>query len=512
MTVKVSSIGLKGLDGYRVQVEVQASPGMESVVIVGLPDTSVKESKERVLSTIRSLGCNTIDQKIVVNLSPSEQKKNGPFFDLAMAIAILKEIEELKQSIPEDTVFLGALSLDGTIEKVEGMLPALIAAKKLGFKKAFIPADPLIPLHMFDGIECHVVQHIQDVIHYLNGQSALSLTLTPHKIEQPKLPKFEKDFSHIIGHDFAKEALEIAAAGRHNLFMSGPPGCGKSMLAETFPTILPPLTNSEQLEVISLYQLAKESVETATIAPFRAPHHSASSTSIIGGGTYPKPGEISLAHNGVLFLDEMAEFSKKTLDMLRQPLESGIVTISRVHSTVTYPASFILLGATNPCPCGYLGSHTHYCTCTQKQIQSYRNRISGPIYDRFDIFLHLNSVDLTKDEKSNEPSSTIRKRVEMAQQMQFDRYKQQIYNGNVSFELLRTVSPITTTQERMLSQVAAKQNWSNRVQIKIIRLARTISDLLGEENIIDESIWKAIQLRRTYDTKVKQLTQKVNRG
>lgn len=511
MTVKVSCIGLKGLDGYRVQVEVQASPGMESVVIVGLPDASVKESKERVLSAIRSLGCSTIEQKIVVNLSPSEQKKNGPFFDLAIAIGMLKEIGELKQEIPQDTVFLGALSLDGTIEKVEGMLPALISAKKLGFKRAFIPADPLIPLHMFDGIECHIVQHLQDVFQSLNGQIALPLAIPPQNIEQQESPRFERDFSHIIGHDFAKEALVVAAAGRHNLFMSGPPGCGKSLLAETFPSILPSLTNSAQLEVISLYQLAKETVLTAARAPFRTPHHSASSIAIIGGGTYPKPGEISLAHNGVLFLDEMAEYTKKTLDMLRQPLETGKVTISRAHSTVTYPATFLLIGAANPCPCGYLGSHTHYCTCTPKQIQSYHNRISGPIYDRFDIFLYLNTVDLTKQEKCEETSSMIRKRVEKAQQLQFERYKEQIYNGNVSYEQLKTSSPLTPMQERMISQVAAKQLWSNRVQIKVMRLARTISDLSGEASVTDESIWKAIQLRSSYDTKMQQPHKKVNR-
>lgn len=254
MTVKVSSIGLKGLDGYRVQVEVQASEGMESVVIVGLPDVSVKESKERVLSTLRSLGCSTIEKKVVINLSPSDQKKNGPFFDLAMAIGILKEIGELEQDIPQNSVFLGALSLDGTIEKVDGMLPALLAARNLGFKKAFFPYDPLIPLHMFDGLECLVVQHIEEVIQYLNGQPVLPLILPSQPKGDQELFTFEKDFSNIFDHDFAKEAMEVAAAGRHNLFMSGPPGCGKSLLAETFPSILPPLTSSAQLEVMSLYR------------------------------------------------------------------------------------------------------------------------------------------------------------------------------------------------------------------------------------------------------------------
>ena len=395
LTIKISSIGLKGLEGYRVQVEVQISKGTESMVIVGLPDASVKESKERVLSAIRALDCDGADQKIVVNLSPSEQKKNGPLFDLAMAIGVLKETDYVKEEIPQDTVFIGALSLDGTIEKVEGMLPALIAAKDLGFKRVFLPYDPLIPIDMLEDIECIVVHHINDVLQHLIGQVSLPLQTVTPIVEQTKPSyEFQKDFSHIIGHEQAKQALEIAAAGGHNVLMSGPPGCGKSLLAETFPSILPPLTKHQQLEVISLYQLAKEKLLNPQMAPYRHPHHSASSVAIIGGGSYPKPGEISLAHHGVLFLDEMAEFTKKTLDMLRQPLEAGKVTISRAHSTVTYPASFILIGAMNPCPCGYLGSNSHYCTCTQKQVQAYRNRVSGPVYDRIDILLTLKPVNL----------------------------------------------------------------------------------------------------------------------
>lgn len=499
LTVKVSSIGLKGLEGYWVQVQVHVSHGPASMVIVGLPDASVKESKERVLSAIRTLNCNVTNQKIVVNLSPSEQKKNGPLFDLAIAIGILKEAGQLKEEIPEDCAFLGALSLDGTIEKVDGMLPALIAAKSLGFKQIFIPYDPLLPLTMLEGLDCIVVQHIHEVLQHING----TVTIPPHdstSIIKKTVPTFpsQKDFSHIIGHEPAKWALEIAAAGSHNVLITGPPGCGKSLLAETFPSILPPLSNSAQLEVISLYQLANEKLIYPEIAPYRHPHHSASSIAIIGGGSYPKPGEISLAHHGVLFLDEMAEFTKKTLDMLRQPLETGKVTISRVHSTVTYPASFILIGAMNPCPCGYLGSNTNYCTCTQKQIQTYRNRVSGPVFDRMDILLFLNPVNLDQQLRKPESSAEIRRRVVDAQHLQFDRYQQQVYNSKVPFELLNATSPLTNNQRKMITQLSSKQQWSNRVQIKIIRLARTISDLAGDTEITDESIWKAITLRRNH--------------
>ncbi|OAS88200.1 MULTISPECIES: YifB family Mg chelatase-like AAA ATPase [Metabacillus] len=505
MTVKISSIGLRGLEGYRVQVEVQVSAGKESMVIVGLPDASVKESKERVLSAVRTLNCDVTDQKIVVNLSPSEQKKNGPFFDLAMAIGVLKDMGEFKGEIPEDSVFIGVLSLDGTVEKVEGMLPALIAAKTLGFMRVYLPYDPLLPVEMLEGLECIVIQHINEVLQHLDGQGILPLhdfmsSQTTMELTESTY-KHSKDFCHIIGHEQAKEALEIAAAGEHNVLMSGPPGCGKSLLAETFPSILPPLTKEAQLEVISLYQLAKEQYLSPQIAPYRSPHHSASSVAIIGGGSYPKPGEISLAHRGVLFLDEMAEFQKKTLDMLRQPLEAGKVTISRSHSTVKYPSSFILIAAMNPCPCGFLGTSTHYCTCTAKQIQSYKNRISGPVYDRIDILLFLQSVNLNQPVKKVICSADIREKVEQARERQYERYQEQVCNAKIPFETLMKTSPLKEHQLGMIRQVASKQQWSNRVQIKIIRLARTISDLEGSREITDESIWKGITLRREHHRK-----------
>lgn len=496
MTAKVTSVGLKGLEGYCVQVEVRISPGTESMVIVGLPDASVKESRERVIAALSRFEADVTDQKVVVNLSPSEQKKNGPLFDLAIAIAALKELNLIKGEIPPDTAFLGALSLDGMVVKAEGMLPALVAAKSMGLKKVYFPYDPAIPIQMLQGLECRVVQHIEEVVQHLEGQE--SLEMLPDLSSEVTLPHVSnrplKDFSHVIGHERAKWALEIAAAGEHNVFMSGPPGCGKSLLAETFPSILPSLTNQAQLEVMSLYQLAGE--KWCPHPPYRHPHHSASSVAIIGGGSFPRPGEISLAHHGVLFLDEIAEFPKKTLDMLRQPLEAGEVTISRAHSTVTYPCSFILIGAMNPCPCGYLGSFNHYCTCSAKQIQTYRNRLSGPVYDRIDILLSLQSVNLNEPGKRKETSMEIRKRVELARERQYLRYQQEVTNANVPFEVLTETDPLTIDQQKLLTGVASKQNWSNRAQLKIIRLARTISDLTGEEHISDQSIWEAMPLRR----------------
>jgi magnesium chelatase family protein len=313
VTVKFSSIGLKGLEGYRVQVEVRISPGTESMVIVGLPDASVKESRERVLSALSHFGVDVTDQKVVVNLSPPEQKKNGPLFDLAIAIAALKELNVIKEEIRMETAFIGALSLDGTIEKAEGMLSALISAKALGIKRVYFPHDPAIPIDMLQDLECIVVHHIEEVVQHIEGQEILSFL--PKSLQNDQTPLFSKpshkDFRHVIGHEQAKRALEIAAAGEHNVLMSGPPGCGKSLLAETFPSILPKLSNQAQLEVISLYQHAGEKRIYPEAVPYRHPHHSASSVAIIGGGSTPRPGEISLAHRGVLFLDEIAEFTRK---------------------------------------------------------------------------------------------------------------------------------------------------------------------------------------------------------
>jgi magnesium chelatase family protein len=501
------SVGLKGLEGYRVQVEVQEVPGVTAMVIVGLPDASVKEAKERVSAALYSFGIDFLDKKIIIHLSPPERKKHSPMFDLAMAIGILKSKGHIKDSISPDEAFLGALSLDGTVQPVDGMLPAVLAAKKLGFKRIYLPYDSTLPLHHLKDVDCIFVRTLEETVQWLQGQYILPLSpqkTTPEHFHSPF--KNNRDFQHIIGHHQAKRALEIAAAGGHNVLMVGPPGCGKSLLAETFPTILPPLSDDAQLEVISLYQLAGEPCVDGGNPPFRHPHHSASSVSLIGGGTQPKPGEVSLAHRGILFLDEMAEFTKKTLDMLRQPLETGKVTISRISSTVIYPADFILIGAMNPCPCGYLGSRMRYCTCSPKQVQVYRHRVSGPVYDRMDVLLSLEVIDFTREMKISESSETIRNRVEEARRKQYERYGEEMTNGRVPFELLMEKSPLTKGQRQLLQQWASQHQWSNRVQTKIIRLARTISDLKGAKEITDESLWEAMTQRRLKTYTKQQVT------
>lgn len=491
MSTKITSIGLKGMEGYRVNVEARALGGVETIVIVGLPDAAVKESKDRITATLLSMGISLADQKVIISLSPSEQKKNGPMFDLAMTICVLKSLGELKVKIPEHTGFIGALTLYGEVEPVEGMLPAVLAAKRLGIKRLYMPFDDRLPPLSFDGFEIVYVSSIHEVIQHLSGQGILPFFSKTEIEEEPSRAYI--NFCQIIGHSYAKRALEVAAAGEHHLFMTGPPGCEKSMLAESFPSILPSLSKEAQLEMISLYQLSGNSYPHVALAPFRNPHHSASSISIIGGGQYPKPGEVSLAHRGVLFLDEIAEFSKKTLDMLRQPLENGVVTISRTQATVKYPASFILVAAMNPCPCGYAGSNSHYCTCSPKQVLAYQNKLSGPLRDRFDIFLSLQPVDLRDAmKKGTESSEVVRKRVEQARKRQFDRYGAEICNGRVSYDTLIKLSPLTKEQERILLRFSAKKNWSNRTEIKVIRLARTISDLQGYEHISDQSIGKRL--------------------
>jgi magnesium chelatase family protein len=493
MCAKVTSIGLKGMEGYRLNVEVKTFVGNDSIRIVGLPDAAVKESKERISAALRSLGYTINGQKIIINLSPSEQKKSGPMYDLPMAIGVLLSLEELMISIPENFGFIGALSLDGAIVSVEGMLPAVLSAKRLGIKRLYMPYDEKQPPLDIEGLEIMYTSSLREVIENLEGKGGSFVI--PKREEIASNNNIYIDFQQIIGHRETKRALEVAAAGEHHVLMTGPPGCGKSMLAESFPSILPPLSKEARLEIIALHQLSGTTYPNAKIAPFRNPHHSASGISIIGGGTYPKPGEISLAHRGVLFLDEIAEFPKKTLDMLRQPFESGKITISRTHATLTYPATFILLAAMNPCPCGYAGSNTHYCTCTPRQAQNYRNKISGPLRDRFDIRLTIKPVAFDRDSLKGEESSIIQNRVEAARSQQYERYGKELCNSRVSYDILQKTSPLTQEQQNIIHQLAAKKNWSNRTQIKIIRLARTISDLEGKTSITNQSIWEAVNLR-----------------
>lgn len=498
MASVITSIGLKGMEGYRVQVEVQQILGLGGVSIVGLPDASVKESKDRVMTALYTNKYHIHNKRIIIHLSPAEQKKNSPIFDLAMAIGIMKEIGEIDDPISSDTAFLGVLSLDGKVKQVEGMLPAIIAAKKEKIKTLYLPKVDYLPFGSIEGIELRFVESLQEVTQILSGKSnTIIIPPSTSNSTEEIIPTYEKDFVHVLGHKKAKRALEISAAGGHNVLMSGPPGCGKSLLAETFPSILPPLKQESQFEVMSIYQLAGVQKENFHIPPFREPHHSSSAVSLVGGGSYPKPGEISLAHCGVLFLDEMGEFPKRTLDMLRQPMETGTITISRAASTVTYPAQFLMLGAMNPCPCGYLGSRYFYCTCTPKQITAFTNRVSGPIQNRMDILLKLETVSLDRESTSiNETSKIIRERVIAAREKQYKRYGGEVTNAIATNKQFLACSKLNNEQMQMLQAWTRKYSWSTRVQMKILRLARTISDLKKKESITSEAIWEAATMRR----------------
>lgn len=504
MLSKVKSFGLSGLEGFMVTVEVDVSASLPACEIVGLPDAAVRESKERVRSAIKNSGFDYPVGRITVNLAPADMKKEGSIYDLPIALGIISATGQLKGPMP-DYIYLGELALDGSIRGIHGLLPMVISASAQGYDTFVVPSANAPETSYISSVTAYGAASLKEAVDIINSKG--SAVPWEKKQWSPKRISYHNDFEDIKGQYGAKRAAEIAAAGGHNMLLVGTPGSGKTMLAKSMPSILPELTFNEALEITKIQSItgimeAGEGI--ASERPFRSPHHSASTAALVGGGQKAMPGEISLAHYGVLFLDEFPEFSKDVLESLRQPLEDGVVTITRASAKATYPADFMLIAAMNPCPCGYYGSRMQECRCKPYEIAKYRNRISGPLLDRLDMHVEMAEVgysDITSN-KPGESSAAIRERVDEARRIQRERYKKDgiICNAQLSARLAKKYCVPDENGQRLMRQAYERLNLSARAYNRIMKVARTIADLSGGGDITYEHIAEAIQYR-TVDKK-----------